>query len=182
MRNAIVDELAATGATVTVSDLYQMEFRPVLSPNDFGSRKRPEYLIYALEQRYGYETNMLAPEISDEVANVLAADVLAFTFPIFWFSVPAILKSRIERVFLSGPMYGGKRLYDLGGLKGKRSFAAMALGGRRHMFGSDAIHGELETGMMRHFFQGTLGYVGLSVHQPFVAYHVPYVTDRTGRR
>ena len=44
------------------------------------------------------------------------------------------------------------------------------------MFGPGTIHGELETGMMRHFFQGTLGYVGLSVYRPFVAYHVPYVT------
>jgi NAD(P)H dehydrogenase (quinone) len=46
------------------------------------------------------------------------------------------------------------------------------------MFGSKAIHGELEAGMLRHFFQGTLGYVGLHVHQPFIAYHVPYVDDQ----
>jgi NAD(P)H dehydrogenase (quinone) len=31
--------------------------------------------------------------------------------------------------------------------------------------------------MMRHFFQGTLGYLGLTVHKPFVAYHVPYITN-----
>jgi len=30
--------------------------------------------------------------------------------------------------------------------------------------------------MVANFFQGTLGYVGLTVHRPFVAYHVPYVT------
>jgi putative NADPH-quinone reductase len=45
------------------------------------------------------------------------------------------------------------------------------------MFGPQSIHGELETGMLRHFFQGTLGYVGLAMHQPFVAYHVPSVDD-----
>jgi NAD(P)H dehydrogenase (quinone) len=177
MRDVIVNEFIDMGATVTVSDLYQMGFNPVLSAGDFGSRKRSDYLIYALEQRHGYETGSLSQEIRDEVANVLAADVLGFTFPIYWFSVPAILKGWIERIFLSGPMYGGKRLYDRGGLKGKRSFAAMTLGGRSHMFGSAGIHGELETGMMRHFFQGTLGYVGLAVYCPFVAYHVPYVTD-----
>ena len=53
----------------------------------------------------------------------------------------------------------------------------MSMGGRREMFGKDGIHGELVGGMMRHFFQGTLGYVGLSVHEPYVAYHVPYVSD-----
>ena len=31
--------------------------------------------------------------------------------------------------------------------------------------------------MMRHFFQGTLGYVGLSVRKPFIAHHVPYLDD-----
>ncbi|MBR0911647.1 NAD(P)H-dependent oxidoreductase [Bradyrhizobium japonicum] len=177
MRDVIANEFIDMGATVTVSDLYQMGFNPVLSARDFESRKCSDYLVYALEQRHGYETGSLSQEIRDEVANVLAADVLGFTFPIYWFSVPAILKGWIERIFLSGPMYGGKRLYDRGGLKGKRSFAAMALGGRSHMFGSAGIHGDLETGMMRHFFQGTLGYVGLAVYRPFVAYHVPYVTD-----
>lgn len=50
------------------------------------------------------------------------------------------------------------------------------------MFGPGSLHGDLETGMLRSFLQGTLGYVGLSVHQPFVAYHVPYVSDDARRQ
>jgi NAD(P)H dehydrogenase (quinone) len=61
-------------------------------------------------------------------------------------------------------------------LAGKRAFAAFSLGGREHIFGPGAVHGELTQGMMRNFLQGTLGYVGLQVHGPFIAYHVPYVT------
>jgi NAD(P)H dehydrogenase (quinone) len=181
MRDVVVRELRARGAEITVADLHAMRFDPVLSAADFGARRNPDRLVYALEQRHGFETGTLAPDIRAEVANVLAADVLAFTFPVFWFSVPAILKGWIERVFLSGPFYGGRRIYGRGGLAGKRAFAAMSLGGRPHMFGPGAVHGELETGMMRHFFQGTLGYVGLAVHRPFVAYHVPYVDDARRR-
>ncbi|MDE5444318.1 flavodoxin family protein [Bradyrhizobium sp. CSA207] len=177
MRDVVVDELMAAGASVTSCDLYHDGFNPVLSGDDFTSRSRPDYLVYTLEQRHGYTASTLAPDIAREVENVLTADLIVFTFPIFWFSVPAILKGWIDRVLLSGPMHGGKRFYDLGGLKGKRTFTAMSLGGRQNMFGPDALHGELDTGMMRHFFQGTLGYVGLTVHKPFVAYHVPYVTD-----
>jgi NAD(P)H dehydrogenase (quinone) len=180
MRDVICEGLAARGDTVTVSDLYAMGFNPVLSAEDFGSRARPDYLNYALEQRHAYSTGTLAPDIRDEVEKVLRADALAFTFPVYWFSMPAILKGWIERVFLSGPFYGGRRIYEQGGLAGKHAFAAISLGGRRHMFGAGAIHGELEDGLMRHFFQGTLGYVGLAVHHPFVAYHAPYV-DRAGR-
>lgn len=43
------------------------------------------------------------------------------------------------------------------------------------MFGPHHLHGQLERGMLRHFLQGALGYVGLAVLEPFVAYHVPYL-------
>ncbi|MGP1256054.1 MAG: NAD(P)H-dependent oxidoreductase [Kiloniellales bacterium] len=181
MHDVIKEELEQRGDNVTVSDLYGQGFNPVLSAQDFGSRQRADHLNYALEQRKGYETGTLSADIAHEVEMVLAADMLAFTFPVFWFSVPAILKGWIERVFLSGPFYSGKRIYGQGGLGGKRALAALSLGGRRHMFGADGIHGDLETGLLRHFFQGTLGYVGLRVHQPFVAYHTPYLDDEQRR-
>ena len=177
MRDIVTEELGLLGATITTTDLYGAQFNPILSERDFRERKQQDHLVYALEQRHAFTTDTLAADIQEEVENVLRADLLAFTFPVFWFSVPAILKGWIERVFISGPFYGGKRIYGRGGLAGKRAFAAMSLGGRAHMFGANGIHGELETGMMRHFFQGTLGYVGLAVHRPFVAYHVPYVDE-----
>lgn len=177
MRDVIVDEFQAQGANVSVSDLYAMGFNPVASADDFTSRKNPDHLVTALEQRHGFETGSLANDIAAEVEKLLAADIIAFTFPLHWFSVPAILKGYIDRVFLSGPFYGGRRIYAQGGLAGKRAFAAFSLGGRENMFGENTIHGPLETGMMRHFFQGTLGYVGLSVRKPFIAHHVPYLDD-----
>ncbi|MBO6520594.1 MAG: NAD(P)H-dependent oxidoreductase [Rhodospirillales bacterium] len=181
MRDMIVETATGIGHTVTVSDLYKMNFNPVLSAADFGERRDPDHLTYALEQRHNWKQNTLAPDIASEIARVLAADVLAFTFPLHWFGTPAILKGWIERVFISGPFYGGKRVYGAGGLAGKRAFAAFGLGGRPHMFGPGSIHGPLVDGMMKHFFQGTLGYVGLRVLEPFIAWHVPYVAedDRT---
>lgn len=182
MKEVIKEELSAQGAEVTISDLYAMNFNPVLSPNDFTSRENPEHLVYALEQRQGYAQKTLAPDIAEEVEKVLKADLLVFTFPLYWFSIPAILKGWIERTFLSGPFYGGKRVYGQGGLRGKKAFAALSLGARPHMFGPDALHGELTTGMLRHFFQGMLGYVGLTVYEPFIAYHVPYLEEAARKR
>jgi NAD(P)H dehydrogenase (quinone) len=181
MRDRIERTLVDGGAGVVHSDLHAMGFNPVLSAADFGERAAPDHLTYALEQRHGFANRTLAPDILTEVDKVLAADLLVFTFPLYWFDVPAILKGWIERVFLSGPFYGGKRVYGRGGLVGKRAFAAFSLGGRAHMFGPGALHGELTMGMMRSFFQGTLGYVGLSVHDPFIAHHVPYVDDAARR-
>ena len=181
MRDVLRDAFEARGDAVTVSDLYAMGFDPVASAADFRARARSDRLVYAWEQRHAFDGGTLAPELRDEVARVLAANLIAFTFPVFWFSTPAILKGWIERVFLAGRFYGGRRIYGAGGLAGKRAFAACSLGGRRHMFGPGGIHGDLETGLLRHFFQGTLGYVGLAVHRPFVAYHVPYVDDAARR-
>lgn len=182
MRNVIQSRLIAAGATVSESDLYAMNFNPVLCPADFGERRNPSHLTYALEQRHGFETGSLAPDILTEIEKVLEADLLVFTFPVFWFSVPAILKGWIDRVFISGPFYGGRRIYGAGGLAGKRAVAAFSLGGRDHMFGPGSVHGDLETGMLRHFLQGSLGYVGLQVLEPFVAYHAPYVPSEERTR
>jgi NAD(P)H dehydrogenase (quinone) len=38
----------------------------------------------------------------------------------YWTSVPAILKGWIDRVFVSGIFYGGKRFYNRGGMVGKK--------------------------------------------------------------
>jgi NAD(P)H dehydrogenase (quinone) len=56
----------------------------------------------------------------------------------------------------------------------ERAVAGVSLGGREHMVGPQAIHGELAGGMLRHLLQGTLGYLGYEVLHQFFAWHVPY--------
>lgn len=177
MKQVLQSQFEADGHEVSVSDLYAKHFNPVASPADFGQRHDADRLVYGLEQRHNYAGGTLAPDILAEIEPVLAADLLVFTFPIYWFGAPAILKGWFDRVLLSGVCYGGRRVYGRGGLAGKRSFAAMSLGGRENMFGERGIHGELVRGMMRHLFQGTLGYVGTTVLDPFVAYNVPYIAE-----
>lgn len=176
LKDAAVDELTALGHSVQVSDLYAMNFEPVASAADFSRRKDPGYLVYALEQRHAYESASLPPDINAELTKLLWADLLILSFPLFWFSVPAMMKGWIDRVLISGVCYGGRRFYDRGGLRGKRMLAAFTLGGPEHMFGPQAIHGEIAA-MLRPLLQGTFAYVGCSVLPPFVAWHVPYVTD-----
>ncbi|MHC8393403.1 NAD(P)H-dependent oxidoreductase [Pseudomonas sp. LB3P93] len=176
LRDQAVATLEAQGHEVQVSDLYAMNWNPVASADDFSSRENPEYLVYALEQRLGVKSQSLAPDIQQELDKLLWADLLILNFPIFWFSTPAILKGWIDRVLVSGICYGGKRFYDQGGLSGKKALVSITLGGREHMFGDGAIHGPLED-MLRPILRGTLAYVGFDVLEPFVAWHVPYISD-----
>jgi len=176
LRDLSVRVLGSLGHDVRVSDLYDMHFNPVASAADFTDRAHPDYLVYALEQRHGYENGTLAPDIQGEIEKVLWCDLLILNFPLFWFSTPAILKGWIDRVLVSGLTYGGKRFYDRGGLQGKKAMVTLTLGGRAHMFGEDGVHGRLED-MLRHLLRGTLYSTGMSVLPTFVAWHVPYISD-----
>ena len=176
LRGLSVRVLKDLGHDLRVSDLYDMAFNPVASAADFTERREPDYLVYALEQRHGYETGTLAPDILDEIEKVLWSDLLILNFPLFWFSTPAILKGWIDRVLISGLTYGGKRFYDRGGLRGRKAMITLTLGGDAHMLADDGIHGSLDD-MLRPLLRGTLYYTGLSVLPPFVAWHVPYISD-----
>lgn len=171
------ESMEARNLQVQVSDLYAMGFNPVATRDDFLSLKNPDYLVYALEQRHGFESHSLAPDIAAELDKLLWCDLLILNFPLFWGSVPAMLKGWIDRVMVSGRCYGGKRFYDRGGLTGKRALISLTLGGQRHMFGPEGIHGPLES-LLSPLLRTTLAYTGMSVLQPFVGWHVPYVSDQ----
>jgi len=166
----------AQGHVVTVSDLYAKQFNPVASAADFPERSNPDYLVYALEQRHAQKNNALPDDIAEELALLQKCDLLILNFPLYWFSLPAILKGWIDRVFLSGVVYGGRNFYDRGLMKGKQAWLTFTLGGREHMFGDNAVHGDLNT-MLRPVLRGSLGYAGFDVLEPFAAYHVPYISQ-----
>ena len=165
LKSTAVQELKALGHQVQVSDLYNMGFNPVASAADFSDRANPAYCVYALEQRHGVETGSIAPDIQVELDKLLWCDLLILNFPLYWCSTPAILKGWIDRVFVSGKVYGGKRFYNHGGLKGKRAMLSVTLGGPESLFGKEGIHGPLED-MLKHLLQGTLAYTAWMCCRP----------------
>ncbi|MNJ73641.1 hypothetical protein D3C77_704640 [compost metagenome] len=52
---------------------------------------------------------------------------------------------------------------------------SVTLGGQEHMFQPEGIHGSLEY-MLKHLLQGTLAYSGMDVYEPFIGWHVPYIS------
>jgi len=184
LKDAAIETLNGQGHEVCVSDLYAMNFNPVASAEDFLARENPDYLFYALEQRSNLASGNLKADIRDEITKVQNAGLIIFSFPLFWMSVPAMMKGWIDRVFVSGMFYGGKRIYGSGGMQGKRALVCTTLGGREYMFGAKGIHGQLcgPSGMLRSVLQGSLGYVGMNVLEPFVAYHVPYISDENRKQ
>ncbi len=120
LKNTAKENLEKQGHYVEISDLYEMNFNPVASQLDFESLNQTYYFNYALEQRHAQKNQTLAQDIQIEIDKVKRADLVIFSFPLYWTSVPAILKGWIDRVFVSGLFYGGKRFYNHGGMTGKK--------------------------------------------------------------
>lgn len=176
MKNEAAAQLQRAGHSVQVSDLYAMGFDPVASAEDLLSPANRDYCVYALEQRHATANGTFTADIRQELEKLRWCDLLILNFPVFWCSTPAMLKGWIDRVLASGVVYGGKRFYDRGGMQGKRVLVSVTIGGQEHMFSPDGVHGPLKD-MLKHLLQGTLGYAGFSVLEPFVAWHIPYLSE-----
>lgn len=173
LRDEAVRELQAQDYEVQVSDLYAMGFKAALDSADFTDLQHPEQLNVSLEQRHAWSSQTLAPDIASELQRLLAADLLLLMFPLWWFGLPAILKGWIDRVFVSGAVYGRSAVFEQGRLRGKRALVAVSTGAPSQAFGPQALNGDMADILMP-LHRGVLGFTGMTVLPPFVAHHVPY--------
>ncbi|MGC5324681.1 NAD(P)H-dependent oxidoreductase [Brevibacillus sp. SYSU BS000544] len=106
-----------------------MKCKAVADRNDFLIMENSEFLKYQLEQKHASKTNSFAEDIREEQEKLLWADFVIFQFPLWWYSVLAILKGWFDRVFASGFVYGNEvGRYDTGGLKGKKAMLSTLTG------------------------------------------------------
>ena len=177
--HALLERSVATlreqGHEVQVSDLYAMQFNPVASAADFSERRFPEHLQYDREQKQASQKHTFAPDIQAEIDKLLWCELLILQFPLWWFSVPAILKGWLDRVFANGVAYGPGRRLETGGLRGRTAMLALTTGCFEGMTAPDGLLGDLNTILWPLHF-GTFAYAGLRVLPPFTAFAVQYGT------
>lgn len=94
---SFIETLQQSGTTVDVLDLYNEDFNPVRYPDEKDSMTL-EYQI-----------------------RTQKADLIAIFHPIWWGSMPAILKGFFDKVFQSGFAYTRHEHLDTGLLKGKKA-------------------------------------------------------------
>ncbi len=175
-----VQTLESCGHDVVVSDLYEMNFKPVATGEDFTERRFPDALQYDREQKQSSQRRTFTPDIQAEIDKLLTCDLLILQFPLWWFSVPAIMKGWIDRVFVNGTVYGaGGMRFDNGGLKGRKAMLAFTTGCFPGMMDADGLLGQRDV-ILWHLQHGTFGYGGLQVLQPFVGFSIQY-TDEAQR-
>ncbi len=177
LKNVAVERLTANGHSVVVSDLYVMKFKAAADGEDFLARGNTDRLDYMGESRRAYESGTQAADVAGEQEKLKAADAVIFQFPMWWFSMPAILKGWVERVLAAGfaygiGQYGGGRWgdrYGEGKLMGRRSMLSLTCGGPPWQFGQRGVNGALDD-LLFPIQHGILFYPGMDVLPPFVVF------------
>ncbi|MFI6867552.1 NAD(P)H oxidoreductase [Nocardia sp. NPDC050406] len=100
-------QLEAAGYRIDLLDLQAEGFDPRMTVAD-----QPEW---------GNRDKVYSAEVQAHMERILAADAIVVVFPVYWMSVPALLKGWIDRVWNYGFAYGrskprlaGKRILWLG--------------------------------------------------------------------
>jgi NAD(P)H dehydrogenase (quinone) len=173
-------ELAAAGHTVEVSDLYAMRFDPVSDRRNFTTTKDPEYFKQQIEEMHATETGGFAPDLAAEMDKLDWCDALILQFPLWWFSVPAILKGWVDRVFAMGRIYGGGKWYDQGTFQGKRAMLSLTTGGPEALYAQNGLNGDIHQ-ILFPINHGILRFTGFDVVPPFIAWAPIRVSDEQRR-
>lgn len=177
MKNTAIRTFEEQGHTVVVSDLYRMGFKAVGDASDFLERKDRHVLVRQTEERYSSSLGTLASDILQEQRKVLDSSLVIFQFPLWWFSMPAVMKGWVDRVLTMGFAYDmDGRWYDHGGLKGRRAMLSLTTGDPESCFTERGIHGPMER-ILWPIQRATLHHCGFEVLPPFVAFAVTRSSD-----
>ena len=161
LKEFAIQRLQAAGHQVQVSDLYAMGWKAAIDAGDSLDRD---------------------PAEQDKLRW---ADALILQFPLWWFSMPAILKGWVDRVYAYGFAYGvgehsdarwGDR-YGEGSMVGKRAMLMVTTGGWDSHYSPRGINGPIED-LLFPIHHGILHCPGFDVLPPFLVHRTSRI-DRT---
>lgn len=178
LANLAKKTLEDQGYEVDITDLYAEDFDPAESAKHYPDRADPDEFSVLGEQRHSFNNGSLRAEIQRQIALLEQADFVLFQFPIWWHSVPAMLKGWIDRVFVSGGLYTSKKRYDQGHFKGKMALCSATISAPAVAMQPGGRGGTVE--QIFWSTQYSLHYMGFSVLPPFLANSVQghgYATD-----
>ncbi len=179
LKDFAVNHLQQAGHQVQVSDLYAMQWKAQLDAADTLAPPVGAHFDATLDSRFAYDNQLQAADIAAEQEKLRWADTVIFQFPLWWFSMPAIMKGWFDRVYANGFAYGvgehndhhwGDR-YGEGTLAGKRAMLVVTTGGWESHYAPRGINGPIED-LLFPIQHGMLFYPGFSVLPPLVLYRV----------
>ncbi|MFE9251562.1 NAD(P)H-dependent oxidoreductase [Streptomyces sp. NPDC007088] len=175
LKDVAVSALRDQGHEVVVSDLYAMEWQAAAGFTDFDGITGPDFMHASGE---AYRSGRLSPDVRAEQRKVLDADLVVLHFPLWWFTVPAILKGWIDRVFTYDFAYGaGTPRYGAGPFAGRRALVATTVGGRAGHYTARGVNGPLDD-LLFPLHHGVLHFTGFDVLPPFAEHSAVHLDER----
>ena len=182
LKDFAVRRLQAAGHEVQVSDLYAMSWKATLDASDSLDRDPEARFDPSLDSKRAYASGRQSSDIAAEQEKLRWADTLILQFPMWWFTLPAILKGWFERVYAYGFAYGvgehsdarwGDR-YGEGNLAGKRAMLVVTTGGWESHYSARGINGPIDD-LLFPIHHGVLHYPGFDVLPPYLVYRTSRV-------
>ena len=162
--------LVSQGWTVSVSDLYAMDFDPCERAKHYLNRRYPDRFDVQLEQKYASDAGGIPTAVVSEIANLDRADLLILQYPMWWHLPPAMLKGWLDRVLIFGEVYASQKRFEKGRFLGKRAMLSVTVGTSADTYAFDGRSGDIDLLLWPVNF--SLAYVGYSVLTSFIAYGV----------
>ncbi|XP_061671797.1 NAD(P)H dehydrogenase [quinone] 1 isoform X3 [Syngnathoides biaculeatus] len=148
LRDIAAKELSMQGYRIIVSDLYAMNFKANSTQDDIiGDLKNPELFQYGEETMHAWKEGRLSEDIVAEQRKVEEAELIIFQFPLYWFSVPAIMKGWMDRVLTQGFAFSLEKMYNNGIFKNKKAMLSFTTGATESMFRPDGINGDINVAL-----------------------------------
>ncbi|KAJ8101615.1 flavoprotein-like protein [Lipomyces tetrasporus] len=177
LRDIAVEELKAQGHEVQVSDLYSMNWKSQIDRSDFPTVAPDSLLKVSAASGASFAANTLTDDVKAEHKKLLWADFLILQFPLWWWTMPAILKGWVDRVYSYGFAYGrgehsdkhwGDRFGE-GVFAGKRAMLIVTMGGWEEHYSPRGINGPIDD-LLWPINHGILYYPGFEVLPSFLVY------------
>jgi NAD(P)H dehydrogenase (quinone) len=184
LRDAGIKSLEAAGHTVRQSDLYAMSWKAVADGGDFTDTEPGQRLTYAASSFRAFKGGTQTPDVIAEQEKLMWADAVLIQFPLWWFSVPAILKGWLDRVLAAGWAYrvtdpaNPKRSlrYGDGNLKGRRGMLIVTTGATAASLGPLGVAGDIDD-LLFPVNYGVFWYTGMSVLKPHLIHGANHVGE-----
>ena len=172
----------ARGHHVEFRDLYALQFNPISDRRNFLSVADPDYLKLQGEELHASKVDGFVPDILEEMQHLLIADLLVFSFPVWWFGMPAILKGWVDRVAAYGKIYGHGAYYEKGIGTGKHAMILGTTGGPAQAYAGAGSTPTIQT-VLTPIESGIFRFLGYRPLDPWIAYAPAHVSadEREGQ-
>ncbi|HEY3148117.1 MAG TPA: NAD(P)H-dependent oxidoreductase [Dongiaceae bacterium] len=147
--------------SVEIADLYRENFESRFQPEDYAQ----------------FRGETMPEEVRGEQARFDRCDAVAFVFPVWWWSFPAVLKGWIDRVFCEGWAYSFEPGISRGRLKDRPTLLVGIAGSRESTYNKygygEAMRVQIDIGI--------LGYCGLRDVETHILFDVEQSPENRGR-